>query len=104
MDNNNPDEMSNEDLERAMPQNKLTGNQENVSQSTAAEGALKTPSEDTSSAVSHHTSYNEGEEQDLDDLVHRKAQEKDSQDGNLPSPEDTPEWEDEDTGNNNISS
>ena len=96
MDHNNPAEMTNEDLEKDMPQSidksNVGVNQENTNKSTAAEGTLKTPSNDTSSAVSHHTSYKEGDEQDLDDLVHRQAEE-DSQDGSLPNPEDVPAWE-----------
>jgi len=100
MNNDNPDEMSNLDLENDMQQRnnekKLAGNQEDVSLSTAAEGTLKTPSEDTSSAAGHHTSHNAGEEKDLDDLVHRRAEE-DSQDGSLPNPEDVPAWEGDET-------
>ena len=49
MDNNNPAEMSNEDLEKDMEQRKLetpTGNQEKLNKSTAAEGTLKTPEQD----------------------------------------------------------
>ena len=97
MDNNNPAEMTNEDLEKDMQQNNkgsnTATNQENVNKSTAAEGTLKTPSPDTSSAVTHHTSYKEGQEQDLDDLVHQQAQEV-SHNGNLPSPDDDiPNWE-----------
>lgn len=107
MNNDNPAEMSNADLEKAMQENNggnnATGNRESVTKTTAAEGTLKTPAEDISSAVSHHTSYNTNEEQDPDDLVHRRAQEEDSQDGSLPSPDDTPEWEDNDTDNNKIS-
>ena len=98
MNNNNPAEMTNEDLEKDMENYKSTGNQENVSKSTAAEGTLKTPDEDQSSAVNLHTAYNAGTEQDLDDLVHRKAEE-DSHNGNLPDPEDIPAWEDEDDDN-----
>jgi hypothetical protein len=93
---NNPAQMTNEDLEKDMQsdaKSNATGNQENVNKSTAAEGTLKSP-EDISSAVSHHTSYNAGEEQDLDDLVHRRAEEE--SDGNLPNPEDIPAWEGED--------
>ena len=98
MNNNNPAEMTNEDLEKDMENYKSTGNQEDVSKSTAAEGTLKTPDEDQSSAVNLHTAYDAGTEQDLDDLVHRKAEE-DSHNGNLPDPEDIPAWEDEDDDN-----
>lgn len=94
--NNNPAEMTNEDLEKDMQNsNNRTGNREDVSKSTAAEGTLKTPREDTSSAVSQHTAYNAGNEQDLDDLVHRRAEEE-SHNGTLPNPEDIPAWEGED--------
>lgn len=103
MNNNNPAEMTNEDLEKDMENNKATGNQENVSKSTAAEGTLKTAAEDQSSAVIPHTAYDASKEQDMDDLVHRRSQE-DSHNGNLPSPEDIPAWEDEDDDNNKISS
>lgn len=106
MDNNNPAEMSNEDLEKDMQKSNEGGNraanQENINKSTAAEGTLKTPSQDSSSAVSHHTSYNEGQEQDLDDLVHRQAEEE-IHNGNLPSPEDIPAWEGDETDNDKIS-
>jgi hypothetical protein len=100
--NNNPAEMTNQDLEKEMQNNnyqdKATGNQEDVSKSTAAEGTLKTPAEDQSSAVNPHTAYNADTEQDLDDLVHRRAEEE-VHNGNLPSPEDIPAWEDEDDDN-----
>ena len=87
--------MTNEDLEKDMENYNNTGNQENVSKSTAAEGILKTPTEDQSSAVNVHTAYKESDEQDLDDLVHRRSEE-DTHNGNLPDPEDIPAWEDED--------
>ena len=103
MNNNNPAEMTNEDLEKDMENNKASDNQENVNKSTAAEGTLKTPDEDQSSAVNHHTAYDASNEQDMDDLIHRRSRE-DSHNGNLPSPEDIPEWEDEDDDNNKISS
>ena len=95
MNNNNPAEMTNEDLEKDMENYNNTGNPENVSKSTAAEGTLKTPAEDQSSAVNVHTAYKEGDEQDLDDLVHRRSEE-DTHNGNRPDPEDIPAWEDED--------
>lgn len=101
MDNNNPAEMSNEDLEKDMQQrsaeNNTTGNQENVNKSTAAEGTLKTPEQHEATALTTN-SYNPMEEQDLDDLVHKQAQE-DPQDGSLPDPDVIPEWEDEDDEN-----
>lgn len=105
MDNNNPAEMTNEDLEKDMQKSndssKPARNQENVNKSTATEGELKTPSEDTSSAVAHHTSYNESQEQDLDDLVHRQAEEE-THNGNLPNPEDIPGWEGMETDDDKI--
>ena len=100
--NNNPDEMSNMDLENDMQQGKtgkkLTGNQEDVSLSTAAEGTLKTPP-----AGSQRAPRTAGEERDVDDLVHQRGEE-DSQDGSLPNPDDTPEWEDDEIDDNKISS
>ncbi len=54
MNNDNPAEMSNEDLEKDTQQRNLetpTGNQENLNKSTAAEGTLKTPEEDESSKI-----------------------------------------------------
>jgi len=93
MNNDNPAEMSNSDLEKDMDKsaagNTNTINQEDINKSTAAEGTLKDPS----SFVSHHTSHHSGEERDLDDVVHQRSQEEDSQDGSLPNPEDVPAWE-----------
>jgi hypothetical protein len=100
MDNNNPAEMSNEDLEKDMEQRnkeaKLSGNQEHVNKSTASEGTLITPDQDEASVV-HNPAYNELEEQDLDDLVH--AESEDSQDGSLPDPEELDLWERNDDPN-----
>lgn len=102
----NPAKMSNADLEKdmqdRMEQNHTSGNQEFVNKSTAAEGQLKSSTDDLSSAVDHHTGYNANDEQDLDDLVHRQADEG-GQDGSLPSPEDIPEWEDDELDHNKIS-
>ena len=90
MDNNNPAEMSNTDLEKDMQQKNEEGNdfknEENVNKSTAAEGTLKTPDEDESSKINMSTAYKQDEEQDLDDLVHAKA--KESHNGSLPDPEE----------------
>ncbi|HLL44761.1 MAG TPA: hypothetical protein VK369_16540 [Segetibacter sp.] len=89
MDNNNPAEMSNIDLEKDMKQkneeesNSL--NDENVNKSTAAEGTLITPDEDESSKIIMSTAYKKEEEQNLDDLVHVRANESHS--GTLPDPE-----------------
>ncbi len=89
MDNNNPAEMSNIDLEKDMQQKNEESNnvenEENVNKSTAAEGTLKTPDEDESSKINMSTAYKESEEQDLDDLVHTRA--KESHNGSLPDPE-----------------
>ena len=90
MDNNNPSEMSNEDLEKDMKQKNQenTGfkNEENVSKSTAAEGTLMTPEEDESSKINMSTAYKENEEQDMDDLVHLRGKEKHN--GLSPDPEE----------------
>ena len=89
MDNSNPAEMSNIDLEKDMKQknekesNSL--NDENVNKSTAAEGTLITPEEDQSSKINMSTAYKKDEEQDLNDLVHERANESHS--GTLPDPE-----------------
>ena len=105
MDNDNPAEMSNSDLEKDMQKesaggNANTVNQEDINKSTAAEGTLKDPS----SIVGHHTSHGTTEERDLDDLVHRRADEEDSQDGSLPNPEDVPAWEGDEIDDDKISS
>lgn len=101
MDNNNPAEMSNEDLEKDMQHR----NQENVNKSTAAEGTLKEIDEDEATRTSMHTAYKGDEEQDLDDLVHEQAAEvEDSQDGSLPDPEEVGNWESNEDDINKISS
>ena len=89
MDNNNPAEMSNNDLENDMKQKNEDShfvNEEDANKSTAAEGTLKTPEEDESSKINMSTAYKPDEEQDLDDLVHTRA--KESHDGSLPDPEE----------------
>lgn len=89
MDNNNPAEMSNNDLENDMKQkNEDTQfvNEEDANKSTADEGTLKTPDEDESSKVNMSTVFKENQEQDLDDLVHARA--KESHNGSLPDPEE----------------
>lgn len=90
MDNNNPAEMSNTDLEKDMKQKNEEENNslnaENVNKSTAAEGTLITPDEDESSKINMSTVYKNDEEQDLDDLVHARANE--SHNGSLPDPEE----------------
>ncbi len=90
MENNNPAEMSNTDLEKDMQQKNKEDNsfknEENINKSTAAEGTLKTPDEDESSKINMSTAYKESEEQDLDDLVHIRA--KEVHNGSLPDPEE----------------
>lgn len=106
MNNNNPADMSNQDLEDDMKQNngETKGNQEKVNKSSAAEGTLKTPEQDESSKINMETVYKADEEQDLDDLVHTQAAEaKDSQDGSAPDPEALDTWETEDEDINKIS-
>jgi hypothetical protein len=108
MDKNNPDEMSNEDLENDIVEKRKenpTGNQESLNKSTAAEGELKTPLEDPASVTNIRSGYNPDEEQDVDDLVHRQAEEQqDSQDGSLPDPEEVGNWENNEDDVNKISS
>lgn len=88
MDNTNPAEMSNDDLEKDMRQKNEDAflNDENVNKSTAAEGTLKTADEDESSKVNMSTAFKGNEEQDLDDLVHVRA--KEAHNGNMPDPEE----------------
>ena len=120
MSNNNPAEMSNEDLEKDMQQNddEASGfkNDENVNKSTAAEGTLKSASQDANSKTKMDIGYNADEEQDLDDLshsparikasgseedmddvVHQKLPAEDNQDGSIPDPEELDQWENRDT-------
>ena len=108
MENDNPANMSNEDLENDMDQRNSQmskGNQEKVNKSTAAEGELKTPDLDESSRINMHTVYKVDEEQDLDDLVHTQATEEiDAQDGSMPDPEEIGNWESNDDDINKISS
>jgi len=100
MDNNNPAEMSNEDLEKDMQEKR-----QNESKSTAAEGTLKTPVQDESSKIQRDTVYKVDEEQDLDDLVHTKAAAaEDSQDGSIPDPEEVGNWENNEMDADKISS
>jgi hypothetical protein len=94
MENENPNTKSNEDLEKDMHQlskeNDLKGNQENVNRSTAAEGDLISPDQDT-----HHKAvgdYAGDKERDLDDVVHQG----DSQDGSVPDSEELSLEEEED--------
>ena len=84
MDNNNPAEMSNEDLEKDMEQKnkeaKEAGNQEFVNKSSAAEGSgLLTPENDPASIDRIKAITN--------------PEEEDSQDGSLPDPEEIKNWE-----------
>jgi hypothetical protein len=107
MDNNNPAEMSNQDLENDMQQKtaETKGNQEHVNKSSAAEGTLKEIDEDEATRASVRSVYKGDEEQDLDDLVHTQATEAlDSQDGSLPDPEALDHWEMDDDDPVKISS
>lgn len=107
MNTDNPAEMSNSDLEkdaeRLNAEAKASGNQEHVNKSTAAEGTLKEPSQDESSAVNMKTAYKDTDEQDLDDLVHQKAEEE-KHIGSLPDPEGELDWEDDENAGGNVSS
>ncbi len=91
--------MSNEDLEKEMndikKESDAQGNQEFVSKSTAAEGTLPAMDDEPSSAIAHETTFSNEKEQDLDDLVHRQAEEKHN--GTMPDPEEVSTWENRDT-------
>ena len=94
MDNQNPNAMSNDDLEKDAQQlskeNDLKGNQENVNRSTAAEGELISLEEDI-----HHKAAGDDlgdKERDLDDLVHQQG----GEDGSLPDSEELSLEEEED--------
>jgi hypothetical protein len=92
MDNNNPAEMSNEDLEKDMEQrNKETskGSQEHVQKSTASEGELLTPADDLAAAP----------KVDASGFI----VDEDSQDGSLPDPEALDSWETNDDDPDKIS-
>jgi len=107
MPNDNPAEMTNQDLENDMQRNAGDGgnqNQEAVSKSSAAEGSLKTPEQDESSKINMNDTILHNEEQDSDDLVHGQAAEDDSQDGSMPDPEALDNWESNDDDPNKISS
>jgi hypothetical protein len=82
---NIPDGNLNKDKEREESDYK---NQEGENHSTASEGTLKEPQKPLG------TSYNENEEQDLDDLVHRQASVKRD---SIPPGENAPKWEGEET-------
>ena len=84
MKNDNPNNMSNDDLEKDMQQlsseNNLTGNQEHVNKSTATEGTLIEPEQD------HHKEISE-------DLGPQKG----GEDGSLPDSEELSLREEEDS-------
>lgn len=104
MDHNNPAEMSNEDLERDMQQKNLErpeGNQELLNKSTAAEGTLKSPEEDTTAGI-RRTASNYTPSEDLDDTIHEQSSD-DSQDGSAPDPESLDNWENNEDNSNKIS-
>lgn len=106
MANDNPAEMTNQDLENDMQQHpvKTSGDQEQVKTTSAAEGTLKTPQQDAHSIMNLGRASGGNEEDDPDDLVHSRAAEADSQDGSLPDPEDAGDWESNDDDVNKISS
>jgi hypothetical protein len=87
MEKNNPNNMSNEDLEKDMQQlsseNNATGNQEHVNKSTAAEGDLIDPDQDA-----HHKELGE-------DLGPKEG----GEDGSLPDSEELSLREEEDSFN-----
>ena len=78
-----PDANLNKDKEREESDYK---NQEGENHSTAAEGTLKEPQKPLG------TSYNESEEQDIDDLMHKQANVKKD---TIPPGENTTKWEGE---------
>ena len=92
MENRNPAEMSNEDLEKDMEQYnreaKMAGNQEHVNKSSATEGALLTPETDPFSVDKIGASNITDVERD-----------EDSQDGSMPDPEALDQWETEEDPN-----
>jgi hypothetical protein len=95
MENNNPNNMSNEDLEKdtqkLSSENNLQGNQENVNKSTAAEGTLIEPEQDIHRKGAGD--YLGNKERDLDDdLVHQQG----GEDGSLPDSEELSLEEEED--------
>ncbi|GEO08017.1 hypothetical protein SAE01_05130 [Segetibacter aerophilus] len=93
MDNNNPAEMSNEDLEKDMQQRNDEdgkGNQEHVQKSTATEGELLTPATDPASAPKIDASGFI-----VDENAHV---------GNMPDPEALDSWESNDDDPNKLSS
>jgi hypothetical protein len=94
MDNDNPAEMSNEDLEKDMQQKNQENkdNQEHVSKSSASEGQLLDPSKDPASV--HNLSS--GAATELDSAGNIKYE--GNQDGSMPDPEETGLWENKDTG------
>lgn len=91
MNNSNPAEMSNQDLEDDMQQRNETdnNNQENVQTSTATEGELINPSDDPA----------EAQQVDASGFIVDEA----SQDGSAPDPEALESWESNDEDMNKIS-
>lgn len=94
MENNNPNNMSNEDLEKdtqkLSSENNLQGNQENLNKSTAAEGTLIEPEQDIHRKGAGD--YLGNKERDLDDLAHQQG----GEDGSLPDSEELSLEEEED--------
>ena len=98
MDNNNPAEMSNQDLENDMEQkNHNSRNQENVKKTTASEGKLLDPSNDPASVQN----LSSGKQTELDSSGNIKSdnvKSEGNQDGSMPDPEEVDLWENNDTG------
>ena len=94
MENNNPNNMSNQDVEKDMQlssENNLQGNQENVNKSTASEGTLIEPEQDPH------------QKQAVDYFGNIKSDSNNTQDGgedgSLPDPEELSLEEEEESFN-----
>jgi hypothetical protein len=89
--NNNPAEMSNDDLEKDMEDsNRLMpeGNQEQLNKSTAAEGTLITPEQDEFSKTNLQARSQPDERQGEDHSTPTQLAEKEASDaGSIPDPE-----------------
>ncbi len=105
MENNNPAEMSNEDLEKdqqQFDQNQQSGNQEHVKKSSATEGSLLTPENDPSSIDKIHAVTQPNTEIATEEYA-QSAEDEDSQDGSMPDPEELDQWETNDDNPDKIS-
>ena len=90
MENDNPAEMSNQDLEKAMEQ---SGSEELVNKSSASEGKLLTPENDPASVQNLGVEGTAGKLDSAGNIIT-----EDSQDGSLPDPEEVKLWEADDSG------